>query len=70
MTMKIVIPEGRRGLGAVIRTAVDVIRIEDAQQALDVGRSDAAMLVDFAAYVAHEMMGDYPDYLTDGQVLP
>ena len=45
MIMRTAIPEGRRRLAAVIRTAGDVIRIDDAERALSVGRSDAAKLL-------------------------
>ena len=39
------VPKGRRRLAAVIRRAGDIVRIADAERALDVSRSDAAKLL-------------------------
>ena len=39
------VPKGRRRLAAVLRRASDIVRIADAERALDVSRSDAAKLL-------------------------
>ena len=45
MSKEATIPEGRRRLAAVIREAGDIVRIADAERALDVSRTAAAKLL-------------------------
>ena len=45
MSPPIIVAKGRRRLAAVIRRAGDIVRIADAERALDLSRSDAAKLL-------------------------